>query len=148
VTEDKEKGETGINPPGAGVNAPKMIDIEKIFDRAEHARHREHAEEVLSELVRKEIEPLMGDGFVDYSEEYDDFPLLVEWWDYDEEGRFGWAGTLQYFLKYFDFKTGKYYSDKELAHEVNEIRKDLVWRMKERDEWAKELEKRLEADEQ
>jgi len=151
MAEEKQGKVVAENPTGGEKPALEPIykGIEKIFNKAERERRREHAEEVLSKLVRKKIEPLMGDGFVDYDEFYDDFQLLIEWWDYDDEGRFGWAGTLQYFIKYFDFKTGKYYSDKQLAHEVNEIVADLHRRLKEREEWAEELEKRLEeADEQ
>ena len=145
MVEEKQGKVVAENRTG-GEKPVKEIDIEKIFERAEHGRHQQHAEEVLEELVGRKIRPLMGDGFVDYDEYYDDFPLLVEWWDYDEEGRFGWAGTLQYFIKYC--QNGNYYSDKELAHEVNEIRKDLVRRIKEREQWGKEIARRLEADEQ
>jgi hypothetical protein len=146
MTGEEKEGEkvaTGY-PAGGEKPASKEIyqGIEKIFERAEHARHKEHAEEFLDKLVREEIYPLMGDGFVDYDEYYDDFQLLVEWWDYDEEGRFGWRGTLQYFIHYH--KDGKYLNDDELAREVKKIRKDLLRRIKEREQWAKEVEKRLE----
>jgi len=135
---EKEQGNTQL----AGVNASAKTyeGIEKIFLRAEHARHKEHAEEVLSELVRREIQPLLGDGFLDYSQEYDDFPLYVEWYDFDQDGEFVWAGTLQYFIHYIA-QDGRVLTDQELAHEIEEIRKDLLARMKELEERGKEVEK-------
>ena len=129
-----------------GEKLVKEIDITPIFERAEQERHREYAEELLEKLVARKIRPLMGDGFLNYDEYYDDFQLLVEWWDYDEEGRFGWDGTLQYFLKYY-YPDGRYLSDKELSHQINEVRKDLLARMKEREEWGKEVARRLEESE-
>jgi len=151
VAESGEKGkeEKGVTHV-AGVNAtlkPTYQGIEALFERAEHARHKEHAEELLEKLVGRKIRPLMGDGFVDYDEGYDDFSLFVEWWDYNDRGEFVWAGTLQYFLKYY-YPDGRYLSDKELSHQINEVRKDLLRREKEREEWAKELEKRLEEGEE
>jgi hypothetical protein len=145
VAEGEKGAGTGVNP-SAGVNALKTTyqGIQKIFEHAEHERHRDHAEEVLSELVRKEIQPLEGDGFLDYAEDYDDFTLLLEWWDYDDDGTYSCQGTLQYFLKYYDYKTGKYYSDDELGAQVEKVRKDILRREKEREEWGKEIQKRME----
>jgi len=142
MAESGEEQKEGENTQLAGVNAsvkPTFEGIEKMFERAEHARHKEHAEEFLEKLVEEKIQPILGDGFLDYSEEYDDFPLSVEWYDFDQDGEFVFAGTLQYILKYHE--KGKYLTDDELAHEVEEIREDLLARMKELEERGKEVEK-------
>ena len=147
MEKEGEKEKEGENTQVAGVNATMKTyeGIQKIFLRAEHGRHQQHAEEVLSELVRKEIVPLEGDGFLDYDQYYDDFKLLLEWWDYDRDGTYSWQGTLQYFIHYY--KDGKYLTDDELTREVKKIRKDILRKEKEREEWGKELEKLLEGEE-
>ena len=144
---EKEEEEEKENTQLAGVNASAKTyeGIEKIFNQAEHARHREHAEAFLDKLVQKEIVPLEGDGFLQYDEGYDDFELLLEWWDYDPDGTYSWQGTLQYFIHYY--KDGKYLTDDELKREVKKIRKDILRKEKEREEYGKELEKLLEGEE-
>jgi len=146
---EKEKERKGVMdyPASGEKDALKEIDITPIFERAEHARHEEHAFELLDKLVRERIQPLENDGFLNYDEFYDDFVLMIEWWDYDPDGTYSWQGTLEYFLRY-TAKDGRPLTDDELAAEVEEVRKDLLRREKEREEWGKELEKRLEADEQ
>ena len=145
-----ESGEKGKEEKGvthvAGENATIFEGIKKIFERAEHSRHREHAEEFLDKLVREKIQPLEGDGFLQYDETYDDFVLMLEWWDYDPDGLYSWQGTLEYFLKYY-YKNGKYYSDDELAAQIDEILADLLRKEKEREEWGKEVARRLEESE-
>jgi len=144
MSEEKGQGDKVVYPAGGEKPAlkPTYQGIQKIFLGAEHERHREHAEEVLSKLILKEIYPLEGDGFLDYAQDYDDFSLLIEWWDFNDRGEFIWDGTLQYFLKYYD-ANGRYLTDNELSHQINEVRKDLLARMKEREQWGKEVQKRL-----
>jgi len=131
--EEKEgEKEKGVNPSASGVN-----DAQEIFNGAENARHREHAEELLAKLIDEKLLPLESNTWFKFDEAYGDFQILVPWWDYDE-GAAREVGTLSAVVRFVD-RNGKFLSGQEIERQVEEIRKDLQQKIREREERAKEV---------
>jgi hypothetical protein len=141
MTGKKKEGEKVATGYPAGGEKPAFKEIyqgiEKIFERAEYERHEEHAEELLARLIDKKLLPLESGTWFKYDEAYGDLELFVPWWDYDE-GAPREVGTLSAVVRFVSH--GKFLSDEEIERQVDEIRKDLQQKVREREERGKEIE--------
>jgi len=141
----EEKGAgTGVNPASGekGAFSPKPIDLERLFFGVQSNLAKEKSKkeitEFLSKLADEKLYPLDANAGLQYNEYYDDFEVLIPWFTYDENGYYVQAGTLSYVIHIN--KNGCILSNEEVKKQIEDVKKDYLNKVKEREERQQEVE--------
>ena len=140
----REKGAgTGVNPASGeeGAFSPKPIDLERLFFGVQSNLVKEKSKkeitEFLSKLADEKLYPLDANAGLQYNECYG-YEVLIPWFQYDENGYYVPAGTLNYTVHII--KKNHVLSDKEIKKQINDVEKDYLTKIKEREEKQREVE--------
>jgi len=113
----------------------RMIDIERLFNMAQanvaKQKTKEEITEFLNKLADEKLYPLEHKTELQYNEYYD-YEVLIPWFTYNENGYYVQAGTLSYVIHIN--KNGRVLTDKEIKKQVEDVKKDYLSRVKEREE--------------
>jgi len=118
----------------------RMIDIERLFNIAQanvaKQKTKEEVTEFLNKLADEKLYPLEHKE-PQYNECYG-YEVLIPWFQYDENGYYVPAGTLNYTVHII--KKNHVLSDKEIKKQINDVEKDYLTKIKEREEKQREVE--------
>jgi len=118
----------------------RMIDIERLFNIAQanvaKQKTREEVTEFLNKLADEKLYPLEHKE-LQYNEYYD-YEVLIPWFTYNENGYYVQAGTLSYIIHIN--KNGRVANYKEIKKQIEDVKKDYLNKVKEREERQQEVE--------
>jgi len=119
----------------------RMIDIERLFNIAQanvaKQKTKEEITEFLNKLADEKLYPLEHKTQPDYNECYG-YEVQIPWFQYDENGYYVPAGTLSYTVHII--KKNHVLSDKEIKKQIEDVKKDYLNKVKEREERQQEVE--------
>ena len=119
----------------------RMIDIERLFNIAQanvaKQKTKEEVTQFLNKLADEKLYPIKRNTELQYNECYG-YEVLIPWFEYDENGYYVPAGTLSYVIHIN--KNGHVLTDKEIKKQIEDVKKDYLSRVKEREEMQQEVE--------
>jgi len=119
----------------------RMIDIERLFNSAQanvaKQKIKEEVTEFLSKLADEKLYPIKRNTGLKYNEYYD-YEVLIPWFTYNENGYYVKAGTLSYIIHIN--KNGRVANYKEIKKQIEDVKKDYLNKVNEREERQQEVE--------